>query len=102
MMDKERKTMTASSKPKAIVATVTGKNQITIPAVVVRTLGLEPGMKVEFELSEGRSFIMRRVESRGEKARRLQGMLRPYLLPDEDPIADLIREREEEDEEFNS
>ena len=43
---------------------------------------------------------MRPVESRAEKVRRLEGMLRPYLPPGADPIGDLIREREQDDEEM--
>lgn len=31
----------------AIRATITGKNQITIPAAIVRELELEPGMQLE-------------------------------------------------------
>ncbi len=81
-----------------IQATVTGKNQITIPAAIVRALQLEPGMKVEFELTGERAVVMRPVESRAEKVRRLEGMLRPYLPPGADPIGDLIREREQDDE----
>lgn len=87
-------------RPTAIQATITGKNQITIPAVVVRELQLEPGMRLEFEFCEERSLIVRPVESRAEKVRRLEGMLRPYLPPGADPIGDLIREREQDDEEM--
>ena len=83
-----------------IQATVTGKNQITIPAAVVRELQIEPGMKLEFELTGERAVVMRPVESRAEKVRRLEGMLRPYLPPGADPIGDLIREREQDDEEM--
>ena len=83
----------------AIQATITGKNQITIPAAIARALGIEPGMKLEFELTGERAVVMRPVESRAEKVRRLEGMLRPYLPPGADPIGDLIREREQDDEE---
>ena len=83
-------------------ATVTGKNQITIPAAIARALHIEPGMQLEFELDDEQTLIVRPVESRAEKVRRLEGMLRPYLPPGEDPVADLIREREEEDEAFNA
>nr|MBP8975032.1 hypothetical protein [Anaerolineae bacterium] len=62
----------------------------------------EPGMQLEFELDDEQTLIVRPVESRAEKVRRLEGMLRPYLPPGEDPVADLIREREEEDEAFNA
>ena len=84
----------------AIQATITGKNQITIPAGIARALGIEPGMKLEFELTGERAVVMRPVESRAEKVRRLEGMLRPYLPPGADPIGDLIREREQDDEEM--
>ena len=83
-----------------IQATITGKNQITIPAAIARALGIEPGMKLEFELTGERAVVMRPVESRAEKVRRLEGMLRPYLPPGADPIGDLIREREQDDEEM--
>lgn len=83
-----------------IRATVTGKNQITIPAAIARALHIEPGMQLEFELGEERTLIVRPVESRAEKVRRLEGMLRPYLPPGADPIGDLIREREQDDEEM--
>jgi AbrB family looped-hinge helix DNA binding protein len=83
-----------------IRATVTGKNQITIPAVVARALRIEPGMQLEFELGDERTLILRPIESREEKVRRLEGILRPYMQPGDDPIADLIRERELDDEEM--
>lgn len=83
-----------------IRATITGKNQITIPAAIARALHLEPGMQLEFELGDERMLIVRPVETLEEKVRRLEGMLRPYLPPGADPIGDLIREREQDDEEM--
>ena len=85
----------------AIRATVTGKNQITSPAAIVRELEIVPGMQLEFEVSEGRMLVVRPVETRAELARRLEGKWRYLLQPGDDPIADLIREREEEDEEHD-
>ncbi len=81
----------------AIRSAITGKNQITIPAAIVRELELEPGMQLEWEVDEGRAVIIRPVESRGELARRLQGKWKHIFPPDSDPIGDLIRERVEED-----
>lgn len=83
----------------AIRSKVTGKNQVTIPAVIAHTLQIEPGMEIEWEVRENRMVIVRPVESRYELAKRLEGILRPYLKPGDDPIGDLIRERIEEDEE---
>lgn len=89
------------NKTKRIQATITGKNQITIPAAIVRALELEPGMQLEFEVSEGRTFTARPVLSRAELAKQLQGRWRYLLAPGDDPIAELIREREQEDEEID-
>lgn len=88
------------SGTKAIVATVTGKNQITIPAAVVRALELEPGMKVEFEVGEERSVIMRPALTRAERVRQIEEKWQPLFPPGSDPIGDLIRERVQEDEEM--
>jgi len=86
----------------AIRSTVTSKNQITIPAAIVRELEIEPGMQLEWEIDEDRAVVVRPVESRAELARRLQGKWRHLLKPGDDPIGDLIRERVEEDEEMES
>jgi AbrB family looped-hinge helix DNA binding protein len=85
----------------AILATITGKNQISIPAAIVRELQLEPGMRLEFEVGEERTIIMRPVLSRGELARRIQGKWQLLFPPGSDPIGDLIRERDEEDAEID-
>lgn len=85
----------------AIRSTITGKNQITIPAAIVRELELEPGMQLEWEIGETRAVVVRPVESRAELARRIQGKWRHLFPPDYDPIAELIREREEEDQEHD-
>ena len=86
------------NKTKPIQATITGKNQITIPAVIVRALELEPGMRLELEVSGDRVLTVRPVLSRAELARQLQGKWCHLLAPGDDPIAELIREREQEDE----
>jgi len=79
---------------------VTGKNQVTIPAAAARALNIQPGTRVEWRLNEEHGTLtLQPVESRETRVRRLEGILRPYLRPGEDPVADLIREREEDDEE---
>ena len=89
-----------SNKPKVIQATVTGKNQITIPAAVVRELQIEPGMKLEFELSGTRAVIVRPALTRAERVRQIEEKWQPLFPPGSDPIGDLIREREQDDEEM--
>jgi AbrB family looped-hinge helix DNA binding protein len=82
-----------------IITTVTGKNQLTIPAAIVRELNLEPGTKVEWLVGADGQVTLRAVPSRYELAKRLEGILREALQPGDDPIGDLISERVEEDEE---
>jgi|CXWK01.1.fsa_nt_gi AbrB family looped-hinge helix DNA binding protein len=85
-----------------IRSTVTGKNQVTIPAAIALKLRIEPGMQVEWEVAEDDSeVIVRPVLSRAELAQQLQGAWRHLLPPGYDPIAELIREREEEDEDID-
>ncbi len=81
-------------------ATITGKNQITIPAAIVRELELAPGMQLEFEIDEGRLFVQP-VLSRAERVRQLEGKWKHLFPPGSDPIGDLIRERELEDEDID-
>jgi AbrB family looped-hinge helix DNA binding protein len=80
-----------------IKTVVTGKNQVTIPAALARELNIAVGTELEWEVVEDKYLIVRPVLSRAEQVKRLEGILRPYLLPGEDPITDLIRERMEED-----
>ena len=80
-----------------LTSTVTGKNQITIPAAIAHRLNIEPGMQLEWEIGEGRAVILRPVMARYELAKRLEGILRDVLVPGDDPVGDLIRERVEED-----
>ena len=41
--------------------TVTSKGQITLPKAVRDALGLRPGTEVEFDVSDGRAVLRRRV-----------------------------------------
>ncbi|RIK27984.1 MAG: hypothetical protein DCC55_39045 [Chloroflexi bacterium] len=84
-----------------IRATITGKNQITIPAAIVRELELEPGMQLEFQIDEGRRLFVQPVLSRAERVRQLEGKWKHLFPPGSDPIGDLIRERELDDEDFD-
>lgn len=77
------------------------KNQITIPAAIVKEMQLEPGMQLEFELGEQRTAVMRPVLTRAERVKQLEGKWQHLFPPDSDPIGDLIRERELEDEEMD-
>jgi len=75
--------------------TITGKNQVTLPAELVRELGWKPGTRLHWQKLDDNSLVARPVPTRGELARRVMGLARP--LPGTDPIADLQRMQEEED-----
>jgi AbrB family looped-hinge helix DNA binding protein len=81
-----------------MITTVTGKNQITIPAKLAVQLDIQPGTRVEWSISEDGLLVARPLPRRGELARRIAGMGRSWLPEKADPIADLIRERAKDDE----
>ena len=85
----------------AIKSTITGKNQLTIPAAIVRELQLEPGMQVVWEIEADRTIVVRPVLTRAERVRQLEGKWAHLFPPGSDPISDLIRERELADEEID-
>ena len=53
---------------------VTRKGQVTIPKPVRDRLGISPGSKVDFELSEGGRAFLRRVGKRAVKPSRFERM----------------------------
>ncbi len=82
-----------------MVTTVTGKNQVTLPAELVKALDLHPGVQIEWTATRDGALVGRRKMSRAEIATRLAGRGRKYLRKGSDPVRDLIQEREQEDAE---
>jgi AbrB family looped-hinge helix DNA binding protein len=80
-----------------MITTVTGKNQITIPARLASQLDIQPGTQLDWSIGETGVLIARPLPRRSELARRVAGMGRAWLTPGADPIADLIRERAVDD-----
>ena len=77
----------------SMITTVTSKNMVTIPAEIVRRLGIKPGYRLDWQPVEGREEILVRViPDRGELARRLLGAGWEFA-PERDAVAELIRER---------
>jgi AbrB family looped-hinge helix DNA binding protein len=81
-----------------MITTVTGKNQVTIPADLARELNIKAGTQLEWSKDENGVLHAKPLPSRGELADRLQGLGRQWLQPGDDPIARLIEERVREDE----
>lgn len=77
----------------------TGKNQITIPAKLARQLDIQPGQRIDWSIGEGGVLTARLLPSRSELARQAAGMGRQWLEAGVDPIADLIAERVNADQE---
>jgi len=80
-----------------MITTITGENQITIPAELVRQLNLQPGTRLDWSIQDDGTLIARRIPRRGELARKVAGMGRAWLTQEADPIAELITERMQDD-----
>ena len=76
-----------------MITTVTGKNQITIPAKLARQLGIQPGQRIDWSIGENGVLIARILPSRSELAQQAAGMGRHWLESGVDPVADLIDDR---------
>jgi AbrB family looped-hinge helix DNA binding protein len=81
-----------------MITTVTGKNQVTIPAELARELNIKTGTQLDWSKAEDGTLRVRPLPSRGETARRLAGIGASWLKPGDEPIAELIRERMGDDE----
>lgn len=81
-----------------MITTITGKNQVTLPAELVRELDWRPGHQIEWTKGDDGSLIARRKPTRAELAKKLMGMGRRWLKPGDDPIRDLMEERLRDEE----
>lgn len=77
-----------------MTTTITGKNQVTLPAELVRELGWKPGTRIDWQKLDDNSLVARPVPSRGELARRVRGLAK--VKEGFDPIAYLQQMQEEE------
>ena len=76
---------------------VLADNTVKIPDAIVRLMGLEPGTALDLQVADDGTLIVYRHRTRGERADRLLGIGRPFLKPGEDPVAELVEERAQED-----
>jgi len=79
----------------SMTTTITGKNQVTLPAKLVRELGWQSGTRLDWQKNDDNSLIVRPVPTRGEILRKAMGLGR--AKPGTDPIAELQKMQEEED-----
>ena len=78
-----------------MITTLTGKNQITIPAAFATRYRMKPGTRIEWIAgAEPDEFHCRVVPDPATLARELYGAGRKYLRPGkQDPVTELIEER---------
>lgn len=81
----------------SMITTITGKNQVTLPAEIVRALDLVPGMQLDWAVGPDGTLIAKPLLSRAQRAAALMGAGRKYLRPGSDPVRDLIAERAQDD-----
>jgi AbrB family looped-hinge helix DNA binding protein len=80
-----------------MITTVTGKNQITIPAELARELDIAPGTRLDWAKGGENTLIVKIIPNRAELARRLAGRGKRHLRQGSDPIRDLVADRVRED-----
>lgn len=81
-----------------MITTITGKNQVTLPAELVRLLELGPGTQLDWKIGPDGTLVATVCPSKARLAAELMGAGRRYLRPGSDPIADLIAERVADDQ----
>jgi bifunctional DNA-binding transcriptional regulator/antitoxin component of YhaV-PrlF toxin-antitoxin module len=81
-----------------MTTTVIESNQVSIPPDIARDFDIRPGTQLEWAKAGGGAILVTPLPSRGEMARQLMGAGRRWLKPGADPVGDLIREREQDDE----
>jgi len=76
-----------------MITTVTGKNQITMPAELAKQLRIKPGTRLRWQVDEHGVITLHVLASRSELARRVAGMGRDWVNPDQSVVAELVNER---------
>jgi AbrB family looped-hinge helix DNA binding protein len=82
-----------------MITTVTGKNQVTIPAHLARELDIAPGTRLDWAKGGEGTLTAKIIPNRAELARRLAGSGKRHLRSGSNPIRDLIEDRVREDQE---
>ncbi len=83
-----------------MITTLTGKNQVTVPAEIAHKLGLLPGAQLDWAIGEQPNKIVITIKpTRKQMLERIREIARKHARPGQDPVGDLIRAREEEDRE---
>jgi len=83
-----------------MTTTLTGKNQVTVPAEIAHKLGLLPGAQLDWAIGEQPNMIVITIKpTRKQLLERIREIAQKHARPAQDPVGDLIRARDEEDRE---
>lgn len=81
-----------------MITTVTGKNQISIPAEVAQANDIRPGCRFEWEQGPRPNTLVITIHpDPSSVARSLRGRGRAFLKPGQSAVEDLIQTRRAED-----
>ena len=83
-----------------MITSLTGKNQVTVPAEIAHKLGLLPGAQLDWAIGEQPNKIVITIKpTRKQMLERIREIAQKHARPGQYPVGDLIRAREEEDRE---
>lgn len=80
-----------------MITTITGKNQVTVPASIVARANLRPGTRLDWDLAEDGVLLVRILPDRAAVAAQLRGRGQRHLPKGASAVADLIEEREQDE-----
>lgn len=80
-----------------MITTVTGKNQITIPAKIARSLDIQPGTRLDWSVDEQGALVAHILPQCSVLARRAAGMGKGWIDEQSNPVDELIAERVQDD-----
>ena len=78
--------------------TLTGKNQVTVPAAIAQQLGLLPGAQFDWAVGDRPDKIIITIKpTRQQLLEEVRALGRKGRKPGQDPIGGLLRERVQDD-----
>jgi bifunctional DNA-binding transcriptional regulator/antitoxin component of YhaV-PrlF toxin-antitoxin module len=82
-----------------MTTTLTGKNQITVPAAITRKLGLTTGARFEWEVGDQPNRIIVTIKpTRKQLLQRVRELGRKAKRPGVDEVAEFVRWRQTDDQ----
>ena len=81
-----------------MITTITGKNQVTVPAAIATKEGIHPGTRLDWEIADEHTLLVRILPDRAELASALRGTGRRHKRKGASAVSNLITERERESE----